>query len=355
MLEVELPIEHGPEALDSYLERGWFRNGYLLALTPIICMQGNVYVTVPVRARLRGHIHGRSNARLLRRNEERFRVEIARPEVDDDRERLYELTSQRFGGFRMALLEDFLDTGPVFDFFDTWEVTVRDGDKLVASSYFDVGENSVASLLGLYDPSYPRESLGIYTMLLEMEYAKARGLSYYYPGYVLQGHDWFDYKLRFGQMQYLTEAGDWRAISRMSRRSRLRERVYRRITALEAALARRGVRFQRRVYPLFWLGEMEVLPELADDYVAAPLLVECLPGAVPGQWLLAEYLPDEDSYLLSWTRISERVAHHIEGVPTAEMVSDTRYLAEPLVRAQRLCETNDLARVVDAVAEYAAV
>jgi hypothetical protein len=186
-----------------------------------------------------------------------------------------------------------------------------------------------------------------------MEYAKERGIAYYYPGYVLQGHDWFDYKLRLGQMQYLTEGGDWRAISRMSRRSRIRDRIYRKITALEEGLAKRDIPFERKIYPLFWLGEMEVLPELADDYVAAPLLVECLPGSLPGERVLAEYLPDDDAFILSRAQISERVAQHIEGVPTTEMVSDTRYLSEPLVRARRICETNDPAKVANALSEYA--
>lgn len=346
MLQVDLPLERGSYALDAYLARGWFRNGYLLALTPLICMQGNVYVTVPIRSRLRGHRHGRSNARLLRRNGERFEVRIARPEIDEEREQLYEQTSARFGGFRMAMLGDFLDAGPVEDFFDTWEVSVREGGKLVAASYFDVGEKSVASLLGLYDPVHARASLGIYTMLLEMEYAKERRLAYYYPGYVLQGHGWFDYKLRLGQMQYLGGGGRWRAISRLSRTSRLRERLYRRVEALERRLEEEGLRFARRVYPLFWLGELEVLPELADDYVAAPLLVECVSAGAPGERLLAEYLPDRDVYLLARARVSERVAHHIEGVPTAEMQDDPAYLVEPLVRVERICESADVRAVV---------
>ena len=246
MIEIDLPLERTPEALDSYLEQGFFRNGYLLALTPLICMQGDVYVTVPVRARLRGHRHGRTHARLLRRNAERFEVKIARPEIDEEREELYRITSARFGGFRMAMLADFLDVGPIEDFFDTWEVTVRERGRLVAASYFDCGERSVASLLGLYDRTYARESLGIYTMLLEMEYARERGMAHYYPGYVLQGHDWFDYKLRLGQMQYLAGSGRWQPISRLSRTSRLRERLYRRVRALERALAERDVACKRR-------------------------------------------------------------------------------------------------------------
>ena len=149
VIEIDLPLERPPEALDDYLEQGFFRNGYLLAFTPLICMQGDVYVTVPVRARLRGHRHGRTHSRLLRRNAERFEVKIARPEVDDEREALYQLTSRRFGGFRMSRLADFLDTGPVEGFFDTWEVTVRERGALVAASYFDCGDESVASLLGL--------------------------------------------------------------------------------------------------------------------------------------------------------------------------------------------------------------
>ena len=350
MLEIDLPFGQSSEELDEYLSEGWFRNGYLLAFTPLICMQGDVFVTVPIRARLRGHQHGRSNARLLRRNGERYRVSIGRPQLDAERERLYQETSKRFGGFRMAMLEDFLDTGPVEGFFDTYEVAVRDGGKLIAVSYFDCGRESIASLLGLYDQRYPRASLGIYTMLLEMEYAKERGMAYYYPGYVLQGHDWFDYKLRLGQMQYRGATGSWRSISDMPRNSKLRQRLYRRIVALESCFESSGLEFARRVYPLFWLGELEVMPELADDYVASPLLVECCSGADPGERLLAEYLPDEDRYLFVRARVSERVAHHIEGVPTAEMLDEPSYLSEPLVRIERICDTSDAGSVVLAAA-----
>ena len=58
MLQVDLPIGQGPGALDGFLEQGWFGNGYLLAFTPLICLRGDVYVTVPIRAPCRTRRRG---------------------------------------------------------------------------------------------------------------------------------------------------------------------------------------------------------------------------------------------------------------------------------------------------------
>lgn len=85
-------------------------------------------------------------------------------------------------------------------------------------SYFDVGRESLASLLGLYDPAYARFGLGIYTMLEEIEFARARELRFFYPGYVVPGLRSFEYKLELGPVQVLGEDGGWsaRAVSAQS-------------------------------------------------------------------------------------------------------------------------------------------
>ena len=71
--------------------------------------------------------------------------------------------------------------------FDTREVRVWNGDRLVAFSWFDLGRESVQSLIGVYEPSMARQSLGFYTMLLEVQHALEQGLRFHYPGYVLPG------------------------------------------------------------------------------------------------------------------------------------------------------------------------
>ena len=187
MIEIELPQDVSKSALDRYLAEGWFRAGYAMARSPFVCFEGELYATVQVRSRLVGHRFGRSLRRLERRNDARFRVEIGAARCDADRERLYQACKPRFAGFVFENLSEMLEADPVMSLFDTREVAVYEGARLVAVSYFDVGDQSLASLLGLYDPALSRHSLGIYTMVLEIAYALENGLEHYYPGYVLLG------------------------------------------------------------------------------------------------------------------------------------------------------------------------
>ena len=52
-------------------------------------------------------------------------------------------------------MTDYLSAGFAGTVFDTREVCVYDGDRLIAVSYFDLGEQSMASLLGLLTKPMP--------------------------------------------------------------------------------------------------------------------------------------------------------------------------------------------------------
>ena len=87
---------------------------------------------------------------------------------------------------------------------------VYDGKRLVAFSYFDVGRRVMYTKAGIYDPDYADHSLGLFTMLLEVELAVERDFTYYYPGYYAPTFPAFNYKLQFGPMQYRNIAtGQW--------------------------------------------------------------------------------------------------------------------------------------------------
>ena len=82
--------------------------------------------------------------------------------------------------------------------FHTMALRVRDGSRLIAMGLFDIGEVSGASILHFYDRSYKGLSLGKYLMLLTIDWLKAEGFRYYYPGYIAPGNPRFDYKLFLG-------------------------------------------------------------------------------------------------------------------------------------------------------------
>jgi arginine-tRNA-protein transferase len=133
--------------------------------------------------------------------------------MEEEKQTLYALYRDQFKG----ILPDSLMYS-LFDFdenniFNTMETAVYDGEKLVSFSFFDLGENSIASINGVYHPDYARYSLGFYTMLLEIQFGIENDFKFFYPGYVAPGYPRFDYKLRIahpGQIEYYEiRTRDW--------------------------------------------------------------------------------------------------------------------------------------------------
>ena len=108
----------------------------------------------------------------MRRVENRFTVTYGHAQPNANKEALYAQHKARFKGFIHNTLSEYLSAGFQGTVFDTREVCVYDGDRLIAVSYFDLGDQSMASLLGLYDEAYGKYSLGTYTLLKEAEYGK---------------------------------------------------------------------------------------------------------------------------------------------------------------------------------------
>ena len=252
-IAVDIPELLAPRQLDRLLGRGWFRSGPLLYRTPILPIDHQLRQLVHVRLRLDAPLT-KSRRRLLKRNRERFRVEIRRARLCNDRRRLYRRMHSRFLGFVMRDLDGLGITEPPFD---TQEVAVFDGDKLVAAAWFDLGERATAGLIGMHDPAYAKFGLGIYTMLEEMEHARQHGSRWYYPGYVVPGVSAFDYKLTVAPAQFLRPDGRWRALARPPSETPIADRAHDEMAALESALRAEGLCTERRLYPSMWLGWVE--------------------------------------------------------------------------------------------------
>jgi leucyl-tRNA---protein transferase len=88
--------------------------------------------------------------------------------------------------------------------FVLMELSVYKKGKLVACSFFDVTPNLQYSVMAMYDPTESKRSLGIFTLLCEIEYAILHQKSYHSPGYAWHARE-YDYKKRF----YNTETFDW--------------------------------------------------------------------------------------------------------------------------------------------------
>ncbi|MEO1516072.1 MAG: arginine-tRNA-protein transferase [Bacteroidota bacterium] len=292
-----------PEQLDNYLDKGWFRMGQMIFTCHFLCFSDHLFTAVWIRLALQDYAFGKRQRKLLRRNNQRFRTIVRKAVFDIEKEELYQLHAHRFQGYVADSLVDSLFGDSDYDIYDTYEVCVYDDDKLVAASFFDKGKNSLASIMGLYNPAYAKYSLGFYSMLVEIVFGISHGMIYYYPGYVVPGYASFDYKLRIGDVDYYDyDLQEWRPYSLMENDLLPSSRL---ITALQRAmdlLKEKGVRSQMMLYPLYDKQLFGLEPEESVKY---PLFLSCYHEKHSPGMLIIEYDLYSEQYRLSEVSLVE--------------------------------------------------
>jgi arginyl-tRNA--protein-N-Asp/Glu arginylyltransferase len=193
-------------ALDEYLALGWYRIGPALITTEYLVNDGELRSTIWTRVDLQTYRFRSSLRKLMARNERHFQVEVGELVLDEAHEELYTRYRERVGGSRAESLDEVLGGEAGQKLFHTREISIWSDDVLVAFSWFDLGETSVQSLIGVYDPAYSKHGLGFWTLLLEIAHAAEIGMRFHYAGYVLSEPSGMDYKLRVGQLEYLDPA-----------------------------------------------------------------------------------------------------------------------------------------------------
>lgn len=273
------PSELLPEHLDSYLAHGWYRMGQAIFTTHFLTFNGDFFSALWLRLPLEGHTFKKRTARLIRQNRARFRCEFHPASIDAEKEHLYQLYREDFPAQLANSLNQSLLNGGKGNIFQTHEFRVYDGDKLIALSYFDLGANSSASILGIYHPEYKKESLGFFTMVMEIVYSMEKGLRYYYPGYVVPGYPRFDYKLRIGKVEYLSLAkGTWFPYDNLSPDEIPLQRMKNKLAGVSEDLRKASIPHRMFHYPLFEANLMDFWPGSFFDY---PIML-CAMSPTPG-------------------------------------------------------------------------
>ncbi len=244
------------EEYDDLLACGWFRGGGIIYRNEIVCISEQLYSVKHIRVPLVNFTPGKKHRKMLRRNKELFQVGISDPEVNDRKEELYSGQLNRFKAFVHVTLGDNMSAGRHDGEFETKELCVYDQGNLIAVSYFDVSTKSAASIMCLFDQSYKKYSLGIYTMLLEMEYAASLGVEYYYPGYVLDRPSPFDYKLTIGECQWMSQDGVWQLLRDLPDIKTHAQHIREKMAELQVKLTLRGYTSVFKIYPYFTVGQV---------------------------------------------------------------------------------------------------
>jgi arginyl-tRNA--protein-N-Asp/Glu arginylyltransferase len=209
------PKSFSTDELDEYLVKGWFRGGIMMSRSEFLCFEESLQTVINIRLPLKNHVFKKRQRRIYKKITEQFQVKIQPFQSCPQKERLYQNHKDRFRGFLHHTLFHYLngeeDTIMGSDIFDTYEVCVYDGDKLIAFSLFDLGNNSIASILGIFHEDYATYSLGKFTMLKEIEFGQKNGFEYYYPGYILHDTPLFNYKMELGKMEFYNNKKQWQS------------------------------------------------------------------------------------------------------------------------------------------------
>lgn len=292
------PFVLSPESLDFYLAKGWYRMGSNIFTTHFLFFKERAYSAIWLRLDLKEFSFSKSQRKLLRKNAKIFAPASAPRIIDQEREDLYRIYADNFDGRLSPSIADSLEDYGADTVFNTLSISVRDqsSEKLVAASYFDIGQDSAASILGFYHPDYQTASLGYYTMLLEIEYCLQHGIRYYYPGYVAPGYSRFDYKLRLGACDYFDlSTEEWLPYDQANLDEDGPVEIQRsKLQALATGIQEKGITSQVATYPLFEAGLYDVWN---DDYVPYPYFY--ILGKDPdNQLVVVAFDPKERQYLL---------------------------------------------------------
>lgn len=274
-----------PEDLDAYLEKGWYRMGQTIFTTHFLCFDKGFFSAIWVRLDLDGYQFNKRQRKLLHRNARLFRVSWQPATITPEKENLYRRYRANFPGVLSPSLRENLLDGEEYNIFSTYEITIYDREKLIGLSYFDLGHQSSASLMGVYDPDYQKYSLGYYSMLLEMIFCQKHNRRYYYPGYVVPGYERFDYKLRIGPVDYYhLPTGQWLPFDQLQAADIPLHKMNAKLEVIQRCLLQFQLGSNLKYYPLF---EANLFGFWNAPYLDYPVILT-----------LSSPKPDQDSFLI---------------------------------------------------------
>jgi arginine-tRNA-protein transferase len=200
--------------LDDMWEGGWRHFGTQFFRSSLMVDEMALKRQVALRIALDEYHPSKSQRRTMRRNADlEHRFGLCRPGREE--RALFDLHKARFARNVPNDLSEFLGDRPDLRPNPTLQLSVRLDGRLVAASFLNTGRCSCSSVYAVFDLSESRRRLGIYTMLLELEYARKRGLKYYYSGYATMEPSCYDYKKDFSGLSFYDWSGDWRLVEEL--------------------------------------------------------------------------------------------------------------------------------------------
>lgn len=205
----EYVAELTPEEYERRMNEGWRKFGRLVFKPVCAACQECRPVRVPVAE----FTPDRGQRRVLRRNAD-LTVTAGPPDLDAEHLALYyryhAARSEAKGWPEQAPSAEeyaltFLDNP-----LPAIELQVRRGETLVAFVHLDMTPNVISAIYHVHAPELAERSLGTFSILQTLDYARAAGRAYVYLGYYVAGCGSMAYKARFKPCEFLSPQGEWR-------------------------------------------------------------------------------------------------------------------------------------------------
>jgi len=348
IVQTHFPQKLSSKRYDQFLASGWFRGSVMLYKMDVLCLENDIYSVVNIRLNLEKHELRRSLKKIQRKGLDSFRITVGPVSINGEKERLYALQKPKFQGFIHNTLYDFLFSGFRMSVFNTQEVCVYNGDELVACSYFDLGEKSMASLLGIYDPDYSGYSLGIFTMLIELQYGKDHGYKWYYPGYILNEDKGFEYKLRLGNFQYYNSKKRWTDFSKFKKEEVLAYEIKLKNSELENSLVQGDISFKKWTYPYFGIGYMHAWDM---QFLKLPVVYEIASDS-NGKTLFLGLDLDDSKFQLLWCEHAKGQEHMVNMAISEGMKKNDNVLLKLYKQLDIVLASESLADIVNYIKDH---
>ncbi|CAN5342431.1 hypothetical protein BH20ACI1_BH20ACI1_24210 [soil metagenome] len=197
-----------PKQLDTLLANGWRHFGTQFFRYNFSFYDGRICQVFPLRIRLADFSVSKNKRRILTKNRD-LQVIIRPIEITEEKEKLFEVHKYRFNHSIPFSIYDFLSFNANCVPCEALEVGVYNKGNLIAASFFDVGETAISSIYAMFAPEEKSRSLGIFTMLVEIDFARKCGKDFYYQGYCYDGNSFYDYKKRFRALEKFDWKGNW--------------------------------------------------------------------------------------------------------------------------------------------------
>lgn len=194
--------------LDLILSGGWRHFGTYFFRYNLGIYRNEIRRVLPLRIRLADFTFSKSQRRNLLRNRD-LKVVRSNLLVTNGSLELFADHKLRFTEHPPDKLTDFIPMNALESPSQTEQFSIYYDDKLIAESYFDLGEKSMSGIYAMFERSHASRGLGIFTILCEIEYAIENNMEFYYLGYAYDGRSFYDYKKRFRATEVFDWDGNW--------------------------------------------------------------------------------------------------------------------------------------------------